>query len=132
MPTPERGVLLETIRDAAARAAKAEGIRKTAREIGVSVTGFRAFLDGSSPFESTRKKLAGWYLRRVAAGAEGPAAGVAEAALAVLVEHLPAEERDATVRELRSVVEKRTRASGAPLPEWVRVVREEKSPGGVL
>lgn len=120
MPTPERGVSLDTIRSAATRAAKTEGIRKTARAIGVSVTGFRAFLAGSTPFESTQKKLAGWYLQRVADGAEDSSADVAEAALAVLVEHLPEEEREAAVRELRSVVEKRTKTSGAPVPEWVR------------
>ncbi len=119
MPTPERGVPIETIRTAAARAAKAYGVRATARDVGMSVTGFRAFLEGSSPFQSTREKLTAWYLRHVAAGEPGPTTGVAEAALALLVAHLPPDEQDATVRELRKVVEKRTKASRAPRPDWL-------------
>lgn len=119
MPTPERAVPVERIRDAAKRAAEAEGVRKTARDTGLSVTGFRAFLAGSEPYESTRKKLTGWYLRRVASGAEGPTGAVADAALSLLVEHLPAEERERAVREIRGMVEKRTKAARLPLPEWV-------------
>lgn len=119
MPTPELAVSVETIREAAKRAAEAEGVRKTARDTGLSVTGFRAFLAGSEPYESTRRKLTGWYVRRVASGAVGPTGAVADAALSLLVEHLPAEERERAVREIRAAVERRTKSAMLPLPDWV-------------
>jgi hypothetical protein len=117
MPTPERGVSVHAIRAAAARAAKVDGIRATARDVGMSVTGFRAFLAGSNPFESTREKLTAWYLRRAAAGEAGPTASVVDAALALLVAHLPPEEQEAAVRELRDVVKRRTRGRK---PDWLK------------
>ena len=120
MPKPERGASVDAIRDAAARAAKANGIRATAREVGMSVTGFRAFLEGSTPFQSTREKLMAWYLRRAASGEEKPTASVVEAALAVLVEAIPPEKRDDALRELVDAMERSYRAAGVPVPKWLR------------
>jgi hypothetical protein len=110
-------VSVDVIRAAAARAAKVNGIRATARDVGMSVTGFRAFLEGSTPFRSTREKLTAWYLRRAAAGEPGPTAGVADAALAVLVAHLPPEEQEAAMKELRDVVKRITRGAK---PDWLK------------
>lgn len=123
MPTPSRGVSVDAIRAAAARAAKANGIRATAREVGMSVTGFRAFLEGSTPFESTREKLTAWYLRNAAAGEPGQTPAVVEAALAVLVEGIPPERQADALRELVEAMERSYRAAGVPLPKWLRKVR---------
>ncbi|MEW5926839.1 MAG: hypothetical protein AB1941_05115 [Gemmatimonadota bacterium] len=123
MPTPERGASVDAIRAAAARAAKANGIRATAREVGMSVTGFRAFLDGSNPFASTREKLTAWYLRRAAAGEEKPTSSVVEAALAVLVEAIPPEKRADALRELVEAMERSYRAAGVPVPKWLKQFR---------
>jgi hypothetical protein len=119
MPTPERGVSIDVIRAAAARAAAANGFRATARDVGMSVTGFRAFLDGGSPFASTRKKLTAWYVRRVALGEEEPTISVADAALAILVQHLPLDKREQVAEEIRSVVKRGTKAAKARLPDWM-------------
>lgn len=124
MPTPERGVSVDAIRAAAARAAKANGIRATAREVGMSVTGFRAFLEGSNPFESTREKLTAWYLRHAAAGEPGQVPDVVQAALAVLVETIPPEKRADALRELVEAVERSYRAAGVPVPKWLKKINK--------
>ncbi len=86
----------------------------------MSVTGFRAFLQGSNPFESTREKLTVWYLRHTAAGEPGQTLDVVEAALAVLVEAIPPEKRADAMRELVDAMERSYRAAGVPIPKWPR------------
>lgn len=60
VPPPKH---LETIREAAESAKQRDGIRPTARAIGISHSGLKVFLQGSYPYTPTMRKLERWYLR---------------------------------------------------------------------
>lgn len=57
----KRTIGVEVLRFAAQKRAEATSIRATAAEIGMSYTGFRAFLQGGKPHRETRRRLAAWY-----------------------------------------------------------------------
>ncbi|HEX2203403.1 MAG TPA: hypothetical protein VHG91_08895 [Longimicrobium sp.] len=63
MPPSKPGASLDALRHAAAEAEQASSLRAVAREIGMSPTGLRNFLDGQTPYPSTRRKLNLWYAR---------------------------------------------------------------------
>lgn len=61
MPS-EPGLSLATIRAAAKKHADATSLRSAAADIGLSFTGFRAFLAGGKPHPKTRARLVSWYV----------------------------------------------------------------------
>ncbi|MHB1210588.1 MAG: hypothetical protein ACYC1I_12925 [Acidimicrobiales bacterium] len=61
MPS-EPGLSLATIRVAAKKHADATSLRSAAADIGLSFTGFRAFLAGGKPHPRTRARLVSWYV----------------------------------------------------------------------
>lgn len=89
MSPSKPGAPLDVLRHAAAEAETASSLRAVAREIGMSPTGLRNFIDGQTPYPSTRRKLNAWYTRyrlsrRVFTETE------ARAGLAVLLDAIPA------------------------------------------
>ncbi len=61
MPS-EPGLSLATIRLAAKKHADATSLRSAAADVGLSFTGFRAFLAGGKPHPKTRARLVSWYV----------------------------------------------------------------------
>ena len=61
------------IRAAARARAEVTSRRATAAEIGMSLTGFLAFLRGGKPHARTRQKLVEWYVAHPRDGAAAPA-----------------------------------------------------------
>lgn len=61
MPS-EPGLSLATIRVAAKKHADATSLRSAAADVGLSFTGFRAFLAGGKPHPKTRARLVSWYV----------------------------------------------------------------------
>lgn len=107
------------LRNAVERAVKASSLRSVARDVGMSPMGLSAFINGTEPLASTVEKLTGWYLRTLRDRGEVTTGTTARAALAVLVDFLPAKERKAMVREFRRALEARAKAAGVPVPDWV-------------
>ncbi len=118
MPSSERIVPVEALREAARSYAEATSQRQAAREIGLSGTGFRAFVDGTDPHPATVRKLTEWYVQRQAAAGDVSAdAGLA--ALSLLVTHLPPGERADAARRVAEFVSTLRSGGTAPLPEWL-------------
>ncbi|HEX8322136.1 hypothetical protein [Longimicrobium sp.] len=114
----DRVVSLDALREAARAYAEATSQRQAARAIGLSGTGFRAFLSGSEPHAGTLRKLNEWYVQRQASDDGEVSSEGAAGALSLLVAHLPPGERNGAVQHLLGVVEtlggQRTR-----LPRWI-------------
>ena len=119
MTAPEPAVPVERVREAALRAVAERGLRKVAREVGVSTTGFSHFLKGGEPFPANTRKLTEWYVRDAAAH-HGLDDGTAAAALSLLVDGLPAEEAAAMRECLLAALRDGYGRSGAPLPGWLQ------------
>ncbi|HEV2148072.1 MAG TPA: hypothetical protein VGR37_11770 [Longimicrobiaceae bacterium] len=115
---------VETLRNAAAKARKAHGLRATAREIGMSGPGLQAFLDGTDPQPTTVARLTAWYLRTAAERGDVVTGPTARAAVALLVDFLPPKERAEALREIRRVLERQAKAAGVPVPDWVEELSE--------
>lgn len=64
---------IEAIREAARARAEASSLRSAAEEIGLSYTGFRAFLQGGKPHPETRQRLVAWFTRQQGVRANPPA-----------------------------------------------------------
>jgi transcriptional regulator with XRE-family HTH domain len=68
MLSRKRGAVpVEELREAARQRSAETSQRQTAREIGVSKTGLRGFLEGRQPYGPTLEKLRTWYASRLAA-----------------------------------------------------------------
>lgn len=113
-------VPLVAIRRALAEAVERTGLRPVARDVGVAHTSLLSLLDGAEPRASTVRKLVEWFLRYQAAGGGEVDAETIQAALSLLLRHVPEERQDDARRELLSALEKISKASGAPRPEWLR------------
>ena len=120
MAPRERVVHVDALREAARAYAEATSQRQAARDIGLSGTGFRAFLAGGDPHPGTVRKLTEWYVRQQNERGGDVPPQAADAALALLVAHLPAHERNDAVRRLRETVRAITNAQGAGIPTWLR------------
>lgn len=86
--------------------------------------GLSAFIGGTDPLVSTVEKLTGWYLRTMPERGEHTTGTTARAALALLVDFLPAKEQKAMVRAFRRALEARAKAAGVPLPDWAEELSE--------
>lgn len=117
MSSSEFVVSVDQMRDAAKAHAASVGLRRAAEEIGLSFSGLRTLLAGTSPYPATVAKLRAWYLSRSPVEPEQ-----ARAILALLLEPLPAERRDAVMRELAERVAEESRAAGVEVPAWVGAV----------
>jgi hypothetical protein len=120
MPTPERSLSVDVLREAVRSAVKASGQRQVARDIGMSATGLRAFLKGGEPFEATRQKLTAWYVRTAQERGEHTSPATARAALGILLEGLPEKEREELEAEFLRALAAKWRALRRSPPEWLR------------
>jgi hypothetical protein len=125
MPQRKDDASVETLREAARTFVDATSLRQAARDIGMSPTGLRGFLDGSAPYVKTERKLRAWYLREAQRDVQAVSPEAANNALRLLVGHFaPAYGRETTT-ELIDVLERRCRDSQTPIPAWVKELRRE-------
>jgi hypothetical protein len=114
---------VEMLREAARTFVDATSLRQAARDIGMSPTGLRGFLDGGVPYAKTERKLRAWYLREAQRDVQAVPVEAAMNALRLLVGHFaPVLGREAT-GELLEVLERRCRESHTPVPRWVDQLR---------
>jgi hypothetical protein len=113
-------VPLVAIRRALAEAVERTGLRPVARDVGVAHPSLLALLEGSEPRASTVRKLVEWFLRYQAAGAGDADRETIQAALSLLLRHVPEERQADARRELLDALKRISEASGAPRPEWLR------------
>ena len=120
---PRDAASLETLREAARHFVDATSLRQAARDIGMSPTGLRGFLDGADPYVKTARKLAEWYLREAQRQRTELTAETAAAALDLLTKHLPVARRDAAAAELVAVLHRHCEQGGAEPPGWLVELR---------
>jgi hypothetical protein len=121
---PREGPPIGTLRQAARLYVDATSLRHAARDIGMSPTGLRGFIDGADPYVKTTRKLSEWYIREIQSRNAELSRESAAAALSLLVKHLPEAEREPTTDELLAILERRCRETSTPRPVWLADLRE--------
>lgn len=114
---------IDVLREAARQYVDATSLRHAARDIGMSPTGLRGFLDGADPYGKTQRKLTQWYVRERQSRREDTDADSARAALGILVSHFPPAQREGAREELLEVLDRRGREGRTPRPGWIAELR---------
>ncbi|HEU0054730.1 MAG TPA: hypothetical protein VFQ39_16200 [Longimicrobium sp.] len=124
MPPLKEGASIETLREAARLYVDATSLRHAARDIGMSPTGLRGFLDGADPYVKTTRKLTEWYVREIKNRQVELTTESASAALSLLLKHFPPAHRDDTADAVLDVLERRSAETQTPRPAWLVDMRE--------
>jgi hypothetical protein len=119
MASPKDGASVETLREAARLYVDATSLRHAARDIGMSPTGLRGFIDGADPYVKTTRKLTEWYVREIQNRNAELSTESASAALSLLVKHHPPSQREATVNDILAVIDRRCRETSTARPVWL-------------
>ena len=125
MASPKDGASVETLREAARLYVDATSLRHAARDIGMSPTGLRGFIDGADPYVKTTRKLTEWYVREIQNRNAELSTESASAALSLLVKHHPSSQREATVNEILEVIDRRCRDTSTARPVWLAEMLDE-------
>lgn len=120
MAPGEPRISVRVLRQAAREAMERTSSRAVARDVDMSPLGLREFIAGAEPRASTVRKLTAWYLRQREHGSDAPVdAETAEAAIAFLLEHIPAHHRDDTRAALLELIRSKGRQVGVASPAWI-------------
>lgn len=116
----------EQIRQTAELRVQETSLRQVAYRVGLSPMGLKKFLDGASPYEANRRKLADWFVREQGRRGE-PIADptVAAIALGMVLRDLPASLRRESVEPMVKLLESLYGRSQAPRPVWLDGLREK-------
>jgi hypothetical protein len=117
-----RGILIERV--------EVTSLRRVARELGMSPTGLKKFLLGTSPYSPTLRRLRHWYLHHSA----GTATALlnekdARICLDVLTYEITPTARERTVSAILDAVSVGYFRSGKPRPSWIEDLRAEQRGG---
>ena len=130
MATPTKdGASIETLREAARLYVDATSLRHAARDIGMSPTGLRGFIDGADPYVKTTRKLTEWYVRELQNRSGELTLESARAALSLLLKHYSPAMRDRVLEEVVEVLDRNCGDSETPRPAWLVEMREATSEG---
>lgn len=120
-----RSATIKHLRETAAARVENTSLRSVAREIGMSPTGLKKFLQGTAPYSPTLRRLRNWYVQFANRTDQMVHREVASAALSVLVHDLPPDSRGQTAHCLLDCVGKGYVESGRSQPVWVSELRAE-------
>jgi hypothetical protein len=114
-----RTASLDRLREAVRERVEASSLRHVARQVGMSPTGLRKFLEGGIPYQKSRRRLFDWLQRENGVpGAEGAGGGMS-GALASLVAELPPERREAALGALLETLRTLYGAHAEAAPAWL-------------
>src|SRR5688500_7374533 len=116
--------LIPQMREAVMERVERTSLRTAAREIGMSPSGLKKFLDGNMPYTKTIHRLRRWYLQHAALAREELSDEDAFAALRVLVHDLPPGMQAQTVDAMLHCMEQGFARSRRDVPPWVAGMRE--------
>ena len=118
-----RTASIKYLREMAAARVENTSLRSVAREIGMSPTGLKKFLQGTAPYSPTIRRLRTWYVQYAALQSGAVEVEDATNALSVLVHDLsPEPKREAAVCVL-DCVSRGYEASGRTRPSWLADLR---------
>jgi hypothetical protein len=121
MPSRSRAVPVEVLRSALKNRVEETSLRATAAEVGLSWKGIDKLIGGTDPQPGTIRKLTDWYVRQSAQNNEEPTPETAQAALAVIVRHLPPSLQDDTVAKVIELLRETVTEHDLSQPEWLRI-----------
>lgn len=124
-PTDPRSTTIRHLREAAAARVENTSLRSVAREIGMSPTGLKKFLQGTAPYSPTVRRLRNWYVQYAAVQAGEVHTQDATAALAVLVHDLSPDPRKAAAGCVLDCVSRGYDQSGKTRPVWLNELRAQ-------
>jgi hypothetical protein len=124
-PTDPRTSTIRHMREAAAARVENTSLRSVAREIGMSPTGLKKFLQGTAPYSPTLRRLRNWYVQYAAVQAGEVQKQDATAALAVLVHDLSPDPRRTAASCVLDCVSRGYDESGKTRPVWVNELRAQ-------
>ncbi len=105
------------LREAAATRVEHTSLRAVAREIGMSPSGLKSFLNGTAPYSPTLRRLRNWYVQYAAVESGPVVEEVASAAVMVLVQELDQAPRGRTAAEILDSLARGYEASGKIPPQ---------------
>jgi hypothetical protein len=115
--------LIPQLRTAVIERVERTSLRSAAREIGMSPTGLKKFLDGNMPYTKTIHRLRRWYLRYAADARHEISDEDAFAALRVLMHDLPPDAQAQTIQGMLECMEKSYAAAVRETPAWIGEMR---------
>ena len=120
-----RSATVRHLRESAAARVENTSLRSVAREVGMSPTGLKKFLQGTAPYSPTLRRLRNWYVTYAAVQTGEVLTQDATAAIAVLVHDLsPAPRRNAAACVLDCVT-RGYEESGKTRPVWINELRAQ-------
>jgi hypothetical protein len=114
-----RSATTKHLRETAAARVENTSLRSVAREIGMSPTGLKKFLQGTAPYSPTLRRLRSWYVQYAAVQSGNVGLEDATAALNVLVHDLAPDPRKDTAGCLLECVGRGYDQSGKARPTWM-------------
>lgn len=114
-----RSFTIKHLREAVLARAENTSLRNVAREVGMSPTGLKKFLQGTSPYSPTLRRLRIWYVQYAARSSSGLEYQDARAALTVLMHDLTPEARRSTTHRFISSLARGYDDSGISPPSWI-------------
>jgi hypothetical protein len=122
-PTDPRSATIRHLRESAQARVENTSLRSVAREIGMSPTGLKKFLQGTAPYSPTLRRLRNWYVQYAAVQSGEVQTQDATAALAVLVHDLSPDPRRAAAGCVLDCVSRGYDQSGKTRPVWLNELR---------
>lgn len=121
---------IRRLRETIAERVESTSVRQIAREIGMSPTGLKKFLEGTAPYSPTLRRLRSWYVHYAAVAGGEVVEYDASTALAVLVHDLSPGARQETVEEMLEALARGYDGSKKPRPDWLsrQVEQDAKHP----
>ena len=120
-----RSATVRHMREVAASRVENTSLRKVAREIGMSPTGLKKFLEGTAPYSPTVRRLRNWYVRYTAVQQSDVETVDASAALSVLMHDLGSDSRRNAALHVLDAVGSGYDQSGKPKPAWLSELRTQ-------
>lgn len=120
----EDAPLIPVMREAVTERVERTSLRTAAREIGMSPSGLKKFLDGNMPYTKTIHRLRRWYLQHAGDAHDDLSEDEAYAALSVLVHDLPPGARAYTTATMVDCVEQGYARTRRDVPAWVAGIRD--------
>ena len=99
---------LQLIRNALAESTEVRGLRATARELRMSASGLRNFIEGTAPYGKTLRRAQAWYAEW--SHRHGSLDVADETAIRVLVATVPEERRQRAAERLEALIERLRRS----------------------
>jgi hypothetical protein len=114
-----RSAAIKHLRDTVAARAENTSLRNVAREIGMSPTGLKKFLQGTAPYSPTLRRLRSWYVQYAAVQSGQVQLEDASAAINVLLHDLAPAARRRMARRVIDALALGYDETGKDSPVWL-------------